>query len=144
MKKFFTRTNTTSLKVDIPMKPLTIGIDFDGTCVEHKYPDIGREMPGASQTLRSLALREHRLILWTCREDVPNDPEAQYLNEAVQWFKEREIPLAGINEVPTEFDFRGKASGRKPVFDMLIDDTNFAGFPGWPMIHYTLTGMPLI
>ncbi|EDM26753.1 hypothetical protein LNTAR_18940 [Lentisphaera araneosa HTCC2155] len=144
MKNFFKKKNANPITVDIPIRPLTIAIDFDGTCVEHKYPDIGKEMPGASQTLRSLALREHRLILWTCREDFPDNPEAQYLSEAIQWFKEREIPLAGINKVPVEFDFRGEVGGRKPVFDMVIDDTNFGGFPGWPTIHYTLTGMPLI
>ena len=145
IKKFLKKKSDPSIpKVDIPIKPLTIAIDFDGTCVEHTYPDIGKDMPGAAQCLRSLALREHRLVLWTCREDDPNNLEAQYLSEAVKWFKDREIPLAGVNEVPVEFDFRGEKGGRKPYFDMVIDDTNFGGFPGWSVVHYTLTGMPLI
>ena len=144
MINLFRRNTTSAVIIDIPKRPLTIGIDFDGTCVEHKYPEIGRDMPGVALALRSLALREHRLILWTCREDTLGDSSAQYLSDAVEWFKEREIPLAGINEVPSEFDFRGEIGGRKPVFDMVIDDTNFGGFAGWSMIHYTLTGMPLI
>lgn len=33
---------------------LTIAVDFDGTIVEHKYPDIGNEMLFAFATLKAL------------------------------------------------------------------------------------------
>ncbi len=33
---------------------LTIAVDFDGTVVEHKYPEIGEEMLFAFDTLRAL------------------------------------------------------------------------------------------
>ena len=26
---------------------MIIAVDFDGTIVEHKYPEIGRELPGS-------------------------------------------------------------------------------------------------
>ena len=37
---------------------MIIAIDFDGTIVEHRYPAIGKELPFAIDTLKSL------LALW--------------------------------------------------------------------------------
>ena len=45
-----------------------IAVDFDGTIVEHRYPEIGKEVPFATDTLRMLINDQHRLILWTVRE----------------------------------------------------------------------------
>ncbi len=47
---------------------MTIAIDFDGTIVEDKYPEIGTERPFATETLRMLIKQRHNLILWTVRE----------------------------------------------------------------------------
>ncbi len=44
-----------------------IGVDFDGTVVEHKYPQIGKEMLFAFATLKALQQKGHKLILWTIR-----------------------------------------------------------------------------
>ena len=33
---------------------MIIAVDFDGTIVEHKYPEIGRELPFAIETLKKL------------------------------------------------------------------------------------------
>ena len=48
---------------------MIIAVDFDGTIVEHRYPEIGREKPFAFDTLKMLQKEGHRLILWTVRED---------------------------------------------------------------------------
>lgn len=32
---------------------MIIAVDFDGTIVEHKYPEIGRELPFAIETLKN-------------------------------------------------------------------------------------------
>ncbi len=48
--------------MDIPLK---IAVDFDGTIVEHKYPEIGKEILFAFETLRALQKQKHLLILWT-------------------------------------------------------------------------------
>ena len=45
---------------------MIIAVDFDGTIVEHKYPEIGRELPFAIETLKKLQQERHRLILWSC------------------------------------------------------------------------------
>ena len=46
---------------------MIIAVDFDGTIVEHKYPEIGR-IPFAIETLKKLQQERHRLILWSVRE----------------------------------------------------------------------------
>lgn len=47
---------------------MIIAIDFDGTIVENRYPEIGHERPFAIETLKLLQQDHHRLVLWTCRE----------------------------------------------------------------------------
>ena len=46
---------------------MIIAIDFDGTCVTHEYPKIGKDI-GAVDTLRALVAKGHKLILWTMRD----------------------------------------------------------------------------
>lgn len=46
---------------------LIIGVDFDGTIVEHAYPEIGAPVPGAINVLKKLARSGHRIIVWTMR-----------------------------------------------------------------------------
>jgi len=46
---------------------IKIAVDFDGTIVEHDYPEIGKEKLFAFQTLKELNKMGARLILWTFR-----------------------------------------------------------------------------
>ncbi|HOS84413.1 MAG TPA: hypothetical protein PK199_05800, partial [Bacteroidales bacterium] len=46
---------------------MKIAVDFDGTIVEHKYPEIGEIKLFAFETLRELQKQGHQLILWTYR-----------------------------------------------------------------------------
>lgn len=57
---------------------MIIAVDFDGTIVEHKYPQIGREIPFAIATLKKLQAERHLLILWSVRE-------GEFLDEAVDF-----------------------------------------------------------
>ena len=43
-----------------------IAVDFDGTCVTHDYPRIGKEI-GATKVLKRLVEAGHKLILNTMR-----------------------------------------------------------------------------
>lgn len=69
---------------------MLIAIDFDGTLVEHKYPEIGKEIPFAFETLKRLQADGHRLILWSVRE-------GRLLDEAVAYCRERGIEFYAIN-----------------------------------------------
>ena len=66
---------------------MIIAVDFDGTIVEHKYPEIGRELPFAIETLKKLQQERHRLILWSVRE-------GKLLQEAVDFCRERGLEFA--------------------------------------------------
>lgn len=47
---------------------MDILIDFDGTCVTHEFPLVGKDI-GAAQVLRDLVSNGHRLILFTMRAE---------------------------------------------------------------------------
>lgn len=88
-----------------------IGIDFDGTVVKHKYPIIGEDI-GAVPILKELTNNGHRLILNTMRS-------GKELDEAVNWFKENNIELFGINNNPTQYTW---TSSPKVYAHIYIDD----------------------
>ena len=68
-----------------------IAVDFDGTIVSHEYPNIGEEIPFATETLRMLAKDRHRLILWSVRE-------GKLLQDAVEWCKKRGVEFYAVNK----------------------------------------------
>ena len=70
---------------------MTIAVDFDGTIVEHRYPEIGREIPFAIDTLKMLSREGHRLILWSVRE-------GHLLDEAIAWCRERGLEFYAANK----------------------------------------------
>lgn len=81
-----------------------IGIDFDGTCVKHEYPEIGKDI-GAVPYLKRMVENGHQLILITMRShpvSKQNATERDTLKEAVEWFEQNEIPLWGVNENPSQ------------------------------------------
>jgi len=103
-----------------------IVVDFDGTCVTHEYPAIGREI-GATGVLRALADAGHKLILFTMRSDDPKNNRF-FLTEAVMWFRERDIPLYGIQTNPTQKQW---TSSPKAYGELYIDDAAL----GCPLVY---------
>jgi len=73
---------------------MVLAIDFDGTAVTHYYPRVGKDI-GASFVLKELVQNGHQLILWTMRS-------GKELEDAVNWFKENDIPLYGIQRNPSQ------------------------------------------
>ena len=90
-----------------------LNIDFDGTCVSHEYPQVGKDI-GAIPVLKRLVENGHQLILFTMRGN------NSHLNDAVDWFKLNDIPLYGINTNPTQISW---TDSPKSHADFLIDDT---------------------
>jgi hypothetical protein len=112
---------------------MTIAVDFDGTIVEHKYPEIGREIPFAVDTLKMLIKDHHRVILWSVRE-------GQLLEDAVNWCKERGIEFYAVNrDYPEESTENNQHFSRKLKVDVWIDDRNIGGLPDWGTIYRMIT-----
>jgi len=78
-----------------------VAVDFDGTIVEHMYPDIGRPVPGAFETLAWL--REHgvRLILLTMRDD-NRDLDGPVLSDAVAFCRSHGVEFWSTNNNPEQ------------------------------------------
>jgi hydroxymethylpyrimidine pyrophosphatase-like HAD family hydrolase len=111
---------------------MIIAVDFDGTIVEDRYPEIGREKPFAVQTLKMLVEQRHRIILWTVRE-------GQYLEEAVAWCRERGLEFYAVNKDYPEEQKEHKTFSRKIKADLFIDDRNLGGLPDWGVIYKIIT-----
>ena len=71
-----------------------IAVDFDGTCVTHEYPKVGKDI-GAVPVLKNLTDSGHKIILNTMRS-------GKELADAIKWFIDNDIPLFGANENPTQ------------------------------------------
>ena len=111
---------------------MTIAVDFDGTIVEHRYPEIGREIPFAIDTLKMLTKEGHRLILWSVRE-------GHLLEEAVKWCRERGVEFYAVNKDYPEESREDKNYSRKLKVEMFIDDRNVGGLPDWGVIYKMIT-----
>lgn len=101
---------------------MIIGIDFDGTCVKHRFPDIGEDI-GAVPVLQNLVKNGHKLILITmrCKDSDMGDT----LTPALKWFQLNDIPLYAVNDNPTQHSW---TSSRKIFCHVYIDD-QFLGCP---------------
>jgi len=111
---------------------MIIAIDFDGTIVEHKYPALGKEIPFATDTLKMLQKKGHRLILWTYRT-------GRELDEAVEFCRSRGLEFYAINKNYPEEVFYINIS-RKIHANLYIDDRNLGGLPGWGKIYTQIVG----
>jgi hydroxymethylpyrimidine pyrophosphatase-like HAD family hydrolase len=109
---------------------IKIAIDFDGTIVEHQYPEIGKEKLFAFQTLKELEKRGARLILWTFRT-------GKELEDAVEYCKKNGIEFYAVNKNYPE-EVQDESVSRKIDVDIYIDDKNVGGFPGWSEVWQTL------
>lgn len=111
---------------------MTIAVDFDGTIVEQKYPAIGKQIPFAMDTLRALIADGHHVILWTVRE-------GKYLDEAVQYCRERGVEFYAVNSEFPNASWTGSGVSRKIRADVYIDDSNLGGVPDWSEIYQMIT-----
>ena len=106
---------------------MEICIDFDGTCVTHEFPKIGKDIR-AVPVLKKLVEAGHKLILFTMRSDRPThigqqrediqDVTGMFLTDAINWFNENQIPLYGINSNPNQ----GWTTSPKAYAQLYIDD----------------------
>ena len=102
-------------------KNMTVAIDFDGTVVSNAFPKIGEENKPVVEVLKKW-IHEYNvgIILDTMRS-------GEYLEAAVEWFKERGIELYGIGKHPTQETW---TTTNKVYAQISIDDRNL----GVPLI----------
>ena len=113
---------------------MVIAVDFDGTIVKHKYPQIGEEIPFAIETLKLIQSElRHQLILWTVRE-------GELLDEAVHFCRMRGLEFYSVNQNHPESSITNNP--RKLMADLFIDDRNFGGIPEWGFIYHSLKERP--
>ena len=94
-----------------------IAVDFDGTCVTHDYPNVGKDI-GAAPVLYALYRNGHQIILNTMRD-------GKELEEAEFWFAENGINLFGSNYNPTQSRW---TTSPKVYANLYIDDAAMGCF----------------
>ncbi len=107
----------------IDLTNIKIAVDFDGTIVDHEYPEIGKEKLFAFRTLKEIEKKGANLILWTIRT-------GKELDEAVEFCRKNGLEFYAVNKNYPEEIFDENVS-RKINADIYIDDKNVGGFPGW-------------
>lgn len=117
---------------------MIIAVDFDGTCVTHEFPEVGKEI-GAAKVLKKLTNAGHKLILNTMRSDskevVSDDPAihsepGEYLKAAESWFQKNNIPLYAVHTNPSQHNW---TSSPKCYAELYIDDAAL----GCPLTYNT-------
>jgi hypothetical protein len=103
-----------------------ICVDFDGTIVDHRFPEIGPPVPGALEWLKKFQNEGAKLILFTMRSDGGRSGDS--LTRAVNYLKENGISLYGVNKNPTQVHW---TNSPKAYGQLYIDDAAF----GCPLIH---------
>ena len=71
---------------------MKIYLDFDGTVVEHYFPEIGAENPHAIKVIARLQAAGHEIVLNTYRADI----DVQHVHEALDFihsFEEIQQPI---------------------------------------------------
>lgn len=111
---------------------MTIAVDFDGTIVEDKYPQIGKERPFAIATLKQLMRDGHHLILWTVRKN-------EKLDEAVKWCEDRGVRFFAVNKDYDDDELDQLHHSRKIKADIFIDDRSVTGLPDWGVIYQLIS-----
>lgn len=120
---------------------MIIGVDFDGTIVDHRFPDIGVEVPGAIKWLQKLKSKGCVLILITMRCD---RPDGAYLSHAIDWCRRKGLEFDHVNENPGQKEW---TSSPKTYANLYIDDAA-VGCPlipglsegGRPVVDWSLAG----
>jgi hypothetical protein len=103
-----------------------ICIDFDGTIVDHRFPDIGPPAPGALEWLERFQQAGAKLILFTMRS--AGGKHGDTLGAAVKYLADQGIKLYGVNKNPTQVHW---TTSPKAYGQIYIDDSAF----GCPLIQ---------
>lgn len=110
------------------MNNLLIALDFDGTCVRHRYPYVGETLPNCVEVLRKLINAGHLICLDTMRDWINPSPlreNQSVMDDALKWFEIHNIPVFSV-QPHTHASSWTKST--KCHADISIDDRNL-GIP---------------
>lgn len=94
---------------------MIIAVDFDGTLVADKYPNIGEINESLVRDLIACKRNGDQLILWTCRT-------GNLLQQAVRFCNKAGLEFDAVNENLPETIRQYGDDARKVHADMYIDD----------------------
>lgn len=95
--------------------PKIIAVDFDGTLVEDKFPEIGAVNEEVLNYCKEERKAGARIILWTSRTN-------KRLDAAIAWCKEHDLSLDAINQNIPEVVELYDGDCRKIFANEYIDD----------------------
>ena len=101
--------------------PYIIAVDFDGTLVEDKFPEIGEPIEANWNMVREAIDKGAKIILWTSRDN-------ERLRAAVEFCTERGLHFDAINDNLDEVKVLFNNSTRKVYANEYWDDKAIAGF----------------
>ena len=104
---------------------LYVCVDFDGTIVDHRFPEIGQPVPGAIKWLKRFEKYGAKLILFSMRSDSEMYPTA--LTGAVNYLYANDVNLYAVNRNPSQDKW---TTSPKVYGHVYIDDLAF----GCPLI----------
>ncbi len=110
---------------------MIIAIDFDGTIVEDRFPEIGNLRKDAQETIEQLHKDGHYIIIWTCRTGLR-------AVEAHAFLMENEIPFHQLNKSNPENVAKYGLDTRKVYADVYIDDKAITPLPEWYEIYWLI------
>lgn len=102
-------------------KDKKLAVDFDGTIVTDKFPEIGEPNWEFIEWLKKCKDNGCRLILWTCRNNTsPTCPGV--LDNAVEFCNSIGLEFDAINENLPEVKEKWGGDTRKVLADYYLDD----------------------
>lgn len=105
---------------------MRIAVDFDGTLAEHKFPLIGKPVPGAFYWMKKWQELGAVLMLWTMRSD--GQQSGDVLSEAVEFCRQNGVEFDSVN---CGVDDRNWTTSQKIHANVYVDDCAF----GCPLVE---------
>ena len=92
-------------------------VDFDGTIVTDKFPEIGEAIPAVQEFIKAKKAQGDKVILWTCRTE-------NHLAKALQYCMTNGIFFDAVNDNLPEVKELYGGNTRKVFADYYLDDKN--------------------
>lgn len=101
--------------------PYIVAVDFDGTLVEDKFPEIGAVKPKVWEDIKLARIKGAKIILWTSRD-------GERLKDAVQFCLSYGLHFDAINENLDEVKVLFNNDTRKVYADEYWDDKMISSY----------------